>query len=84
MVLPPSTPNGYERIIPKGRGQENTTTTAKPMRMLIPTNYKEANKSPGRGGNNCGSIKPHGKNYRRFPQKYTGTRKKWKDSQERR
>ena len=57
---PPSTPNGYDRKIPKGRRQDTTTITDKPMQIISNTHYIEANKSPDGCGKHHGSIKPHG------------------------
>ena len=42
MVRPPGTPNGDERKMPKGRGQETTARTAKPMHMLRTAYHKKS------------------------------------------
>ena len=69
---PPIKPNEHDRKITKGRRQETTSTTAKTMQMLSPSNYKESNKRPVRGGNNHGSIEPHGTISRLLHKQYTG------------
>ena len=69
-----STSNGDESKIPKGIGQETTLTTAKPLLMISPPNYKETNSRPGRYGNNCGSIKTYGKFSIKMHEQYTETR----------
>ena len=43
------------------------------MQMLSTTNYKEANKRPGRGGKHHVSIKPRVTISISFNQQYTGT-----------
>ena len=67
--------NGYKIKMNKGRGKDTTATTSKPMQMLSTTNYKEANKRPGRGGKHHGYINPLGIISRILHKQYTRARK---------
>ena len=73
MSTPTRKSNGDERKIPKGRGNETTSTTDKPISMIGHSNYKEENKRPERGGKNHGSIKPHGTVSRIMHEQYIRT-----------